>query len=203
MSQTEPEKFASLQEDFYSLATEDLLKKFNTLTNGLTDKQAEEKLKIYGLNEIAKEKKKSIFRKIIEALIEPMALILIVASLLSFFIINDLLEALAIVGVVIINTIISLVQEGKAEKAAEELKKILSPQAKVIRNGNIEVIAAKYLVPGDIIVFESGDIIPTDARVIETIDLLVDESHLPGESDPIQKTSKTIHEKDLRLYEMK
>ena len=203
MPQIEPEKSVSLQEDFYSLATEDLLKKFDSLVNGLTDKQAEEKLKIYGPNEIAKEKKKSIFRKIFDALIEPMALILIVASLLSFFIIDDLLEALAIVAVVIINTIISLFQEGKAEKAAEELKKILSPQSKVIRNGNIEVIAAKYLVPGDIIVFESGDIIPTDARVIESIDLLVDESHLTGESEPIHKTNKTIHEKDLRLYEMK
>jgi len=203
MPQTDSEKLVSLQEDFYSFTIEDLLKKFNTFTNGLTDKQAEEKLKIYGLNEIAKEKKKSILRKIIGALIEPMALILIVASLLSFFIINDLLEAIAILGVVIINTVISLVQEGKAEKAAEELKKILSPQSKVIRNGNIEVIAAKYLVPGDIVVFESGDIIPTDARVIESMDLLVDEAHLTGESQPIKKTNKTLHEKDLRLYEMK
>ena len=203
MSQTDSEKSITLQEDFYSLTIEDLLKKFDSSTDGLKDKDAEERLKIYGLNEIAKEKKKSIFRKIIQALIEPMALILIVASLLSFFIINDLLEAVAILGVVIINTIISLVQEGKAEKAAEELKKILSPQSKVIRNKIIEVIAAKYLVPGDIIVFESGDIIPTDARVIEFTDLLVDEAHLTGESKPIQKTSKTIQEKDLRLYEMK
>ena len=203
MSQIDSEKSNSLQEDFYSLTIEDLLKKFDSSTDGLKDKDAEERLKIYGLNEIAKEKKKSIFRKIIQALIEPMALILILASLLSFFIINDLLEAVAILGVVIINTIISLVQEGKAEKAAEELKKILSPQSKVIRNGFIEVIAAKYLVPGDIIVFESGDIIPTDARVIEFADLLVDEAHLTGESKPIQKTSETMHEKDLRLYEMK
>ena len=203
MPQTDSEKSITLQEDFYSLTIEDLLKKFDSSTDGLKDKDAEERLKIYGLNEIAKEKKKSIFRKIIQALIEPMALILIVASLLSFFIINDLLEAVAILGVVIINTIISLVQEGKAEKAAEELKKILSPQSKVIRNKIIEVIAAKYLVPGDIIVFESGDIIPTDARVIEFTDLLVDEAHLTGESKPIQKTSKTIQEKDLRLYEMK
>ena len=203
MPKTDSEKLVSLQENFYSFTVEDLLKKFNSSINGLIDKQAEEKLKIYGLNEIAKEKKKSILRKIVEALIEPMALILIIASLLSFFIINDILEAIAIVGVVIINTIISLVQEGKAEKAAEELKKILSPQSKVIRNGIIEVIAAKFLVPGDVIVFESGDIIPTDARVIESSDLLIDEAHLTGESEPIHKTSKTLYEKDLRLYEMK
>ncbi len=101
MPQMKTEKSINLQEDFYSQTIEDLLKKFDTSINGLTDNQAEEKLKLYGLNEIAKEKKKSIFRKIFDALIEPMALILIIASLLSFFIINDLLEALAIVGVVI------------------------------------------------------------------------------------------------------
>lgn len=203
MQNQNSEKLTSLQEDYYSLTIEDLLKKFNSSISGLTDKQVEEKIKIYGLNEIAKEKKKSILRKIIEVLIEPMALILIFASLLSFFVLNDLLESVAILGVVVINTIISLAQEGKAEKAADELKKILSPQSKVIRNGIIEVIAAKFLVPGDIILFESGDIVPSDARVIESTDLLVDESHLTGESEPIQKTSKTLHEKDLRLYEMK
>ena len=203
MTQTDSEKLVTLQDDFYSLTLDDLFKKFKSFSYGLTDNQAEEKLKIFGLNEIAKEKRKSIVRKIIAALIEPMALILIVASLLSFFIINDLLEAIAIVAVVIVNTIISLVQEGKAEKAAEELKKILSPQFKVIRNKNIEVIASKFIVPGDIIVFESGDIIPADARVIESIDMLVDESHLTGESVPIQKTNNSINEKNLRLYEMK
>ena len=123
-----------------------------------------------------------------------MALILIIASLLSFFIIQDPLEAIAIVGVVIINTVISLIQEGKAEKAAEELKKILSPQCKVIRNGNVDVIASKFLVPGDIIVFESGDIIPTDARLIEATNILVDEAHLTGESEPIQKNIHQILE---------
>ncbi len=203
MAETDSKNFTTSQEDFYSLSVEDSLKKFNSSPNGLTDKQAEESLKTYGLNEISEEKKKTLIRKIGEALIEPMTLILIIASLLSFFIIKDLLEAIAIVGVVIVNTVISLIQEGKAEKATDELKKILSPQSKVIRNGDIDIIAAKFLVPGDIIVFESGDIIPTDARVIEATNMLVDEAHLTGESEAIQKTDKTLHEKDLKLYEMK
>jgi Ca2+-transporting ATPase len=188
---------------FYTQSIEDLFTTFHSSHQGLSDGQAEKLLRVYGPNEFAKEKKKTIFRKIAEALIEPMALILIIAALLSFFIIHDLLEALAIVGVVIINTIISLIQEGKAEKAAEELKKILSPQCKVLRNGNVEVIASKFLVPGDIIVFESGDIIPTDARVIEATNLLVDEAHLTGESEPIQKNTQKIPETNLKLYEMK
>jgi len=182
---------------------EELFTSFQTSPQGLSQTTAEERLRVYGTNEFAKEKKKTLLRKIIEALIEPMALILIIAALLSFFIINDALEAFAIVAVVIINTIIGLIQEGKAEKAAEELKKILSPQCKVIRDGTIDVIASKFLVPGDVIVFESGDIIPSDARLIEAADLLVDEAHLTGESEPIQKNVQPLAERNLKLYEMK
>ena len=189
--------------NFSHQTIEELFATFQTSSEGLSRTQAEERLRVYGTNEFAKEKKKTILRKIIEALIEPMAVILIIASLLSFFIIQDPLEAIAILGVVIINTIISLVQEGKAEKAAEELKKILSPQCKVIRTGHVDVIASKFLVPGDIIVFESGDIIPTDARIIEETDLLIDEAHLTGESEPIQKNTHQILVKKLELYEMK
>ncbi len=192
-----------LSGNFSSQSIEELFTTFQTSPHGLSETRTEELLRTYGPNEFAQTKKKSILRKVFEALIEPMALILIAASLLSFFIINDLLEALAIVGVVFINTLISLIQEGKAEKAAEELKKILSPQCKVLRNGNVEVIASKFLVPGDIIVFESGDIIPTDARLIEATNMLVDEAHLTGESEPIHKNTHQIHEKNLKLYEMK
>jgi Ca2+-transporting ATPase len=192
-----------LSGNFSSQTLDELFVTFQTSFQGLVETDADERIHIYGPNEFAKEKKKNILRKIVEALIEPMALILIIASLLSFFIIHDLLEALAIVGVVVINTIISLIQEGKAEKAAEELKKILSPQCKVIRNGNIEVIASKFLVPGDVIVFESGDIIPADARLITETNLLVDEAHLTGESEPIHKNIHQIHSTDVKLYEMK
>ncbi|MBN1861693.1 MAG: cation-transporting P-type ATPase [Candidatus Thermoplasmatota archaeon] len=198
----EPEKI-DLSGNFSFQTGEDLFTKFQSSPQGLSEQVAEDRLGIYGPNEFAKAKKKTIFRKVLEALIEPMALILIIAALLSFFIIQDALEAIAIVAVVIINTIISLIQEGKAEKAAEELKKILSPQCKVIRNGNVDVIASKFLVPGDVIVFESGDIIPSDARLIESTDLLVDEAHLTGESEPVLKDTRPIAEKNLKLYEMK
>ena len=198
----EPEKI-DISGNFSFQTTEELFSTFQTSPQGLSDEVAEKRLQKYGTNEFAKAKKKTIFRKILEALIEPMALILIIAALLSFFIIKDAIEALAILGVVIINTIISLIQEGKAEKAAEELKKILSPQCKVIRSGRIDVIASKFLVPGDIIVVESGDIIPGDARLIEVTDLLVDEAHLTGESEPILKNSQPISEKNLKLYEMR
>ncbi|MCX6665110.1 MAG: cation-transporting P-type ATPase [Euryarchaeota archaeon] len=131
-----------------------------------------------------------------------MAFILIIASILSF-IIGDHLEAAVIIGVVIINTIIGIIQDRKAEKEVEALKKMLSPQCKVIRNGNIDVIASRFLVPGDIVLFEAGDIVPADARIIEAKNLLVDEAHLTGESEPIKKIVETLKGSDLKLYEMK
>lgn len=185
----------------YTKTTDELLTLLQSTTNGLTPDQATDRLKTYGLNELAKKKHKSLIIKIFEAMTEAMTVILIIAALLSFFIIHDLLEAIAILGVVIINTIISLYQEGKAEKAAEELQKILSPQCKVIRDGNVEVIASKFLVPGDLILFEAGDIIPADARLIQASGLLIDEAHLTGESEPIQKNDKPLPSPDLKLYE--
>ena len=188
---------------FSSQTLDELFDLFQTSSSGLDEAESLQRVKKYGPNEFAKEKKKGLLRKIIEALIEPMALILIAAALLSFFIIQDLLEALAIVGVVVINTVISLIQEGKAEKAAEELKKILSPQCKVLRSGNVEVIASKFLVPGDVIIFESGDIIPADARLITESNLLIDEAHLTGESEPIHKNIHELPTTDIELYQQK
>ena len=181
------------QQDRYTSQTQDeLLSLLQTSPSGLTPAQAADRLKTHGLNELEKKKKKSLIVKVFDAMTEAMTVILIIAALLSFFIIHDLLEAIAILGVVIINTIISLYQEGKAEKAAEELQKILSPQCKVIRDGNVEVIASKFLVPGDLITFEAGDIIPADARIIHAAGLLIDEAHLTGESDPISKNQHPL-----------
>jgi P-type Ca2+ transporter type 2C len=185
----------------YTKTTDELLTILQSTPNGISPSQAEDRLKTHGLNELAKKKRKSLIIKVFEAMTEAMTVILIIAALLSFFIIHDLLEALAILGVVIINTVISLYQEEKAEKAAEELQKILSPQCKVIRDGNVEVIASKFLVPGDLIIFESGDIIPADARLTHATGLLIDEAHLTGESDPIRKNDKPLAATDLKLYE--
>ncbi|OHD23461.1 MAG: hypothetical protein A2Y34_14110, partial [Spirochaetes bacterium GWC1_27_15] len=173
----------------------------NTSNKGLTEKDSEERIKTYGLNEITPKKKKSLIQKIIELLLEPMVIILFVATIFSF-IIKDFIEGAAILGVVIINTIISLIQDSKAEKAVEELKKILSPQFKVLREGSIEVIASKFIVPGDIIIFEAGDILPADARVIEAKNLLVDEAHLTGESEPVSKKTDLLKGDGLKPYEM-
>lgn len=189
-------------ENFYSKKSDDVLKSFESSINGLSQKDAELKLKTSGLNEITQGKRKSLFSKILDNLKEPMVVILFIASGFSIFI-KDYIEAAVILGVVIINTIVSLIQDKKAEKAVEALKKMLSPQFHVMRDGNIETIASRFIVPGDVIVFEAGDIIPADARIFEGTNLLLDEAHLTGESEPIVKHSDAIDEKGLRLYEMK
>ncbi|HOF34125.1 MAG TPA: cation-transporting P-type ATPase [Spirochaetota bacterium] len=189
-------------EEFYSVTVQESLSKLDSSSDGLKQSVIEERLKKFGLNEFSDAKKKSIFRKIFDSLIEPMVLILFVATAFSFAI-GDYIEGAAILGVVIINTIIGLIQDGKAEKAVEELRKILSPQFKVIRDGNIEIIASKHIVPGDVIVFESGDIIPADVRVLEGKNILSDEAHLTGESEPVSKEDALIAKEGLRLYEMK
>ena len=188
--------------EFTSIDTEKSLLKLESSHLGLISTQEEQLRKTYGFNEIPEKRKETFVHKIITALIEPMAFVLIIASVLSY-IIGDFLEAAVITGVVVINTIIGLIQDRKAEKEVEALKKMLSPQCKVIRNGNIDVIASRFLVPGDIVLFEAGDIVPADARVIEAKNLLVDEAHLTGESEPIEKTVETLTGSDLKLFEMK
>ncbi|MCX7677918.1 MAG: cation-transporting P-type ATPase [Spirochaetes bacterium] len=186
---------------YYSCSISESFNLLQSSPMGISNEEAHRRLATYGYNEITQQKKKSLLRKLLDYLLEPMALILFVASAFSFAI-KDFIEGFAITGVVIINTIISLIQDRKAEKAVEELKKILSPQFKVLRNGAIEIIASKLLVPGDIILCEAGDIIPADARIIEAKNLLVDEAHLTGESDAVSKIEDSIPG-DLQLFEMK
>ncbi len=191
--------------DLRELVSADINKTLSLLDTsfrGLSKEQADDFLKIYGPNEIEKGSKKSLLEKIIDSLIEPMVIILFVAAAFSL-VIGNRIEAIAILGVVIINTAISLIQDGKAERAVEELKKMLSPQFRVLRNDVVEIIASRFIVPGDILVFESGDIIPADSRIIEANCVLVDEAHLTGESEPIEKVSDAIKKADPRLYEMK
>lgn len=188
-------------EDFYLISAEDSIKRLDSSSYGLNSKKEEEFRKIYGFNEIPEKKKKSLIVKIIELLIEPMPLILIIAAIISALI-YDILDSIVIMGVVVINTVISLYQDRKAEKEVEALKKMLSPQSKVIRNGNVDIIASRFIVPGDIILFESGDIIPADSRIIDAHNVLVDEAHLTGESKPIQKNTKKLTGDNLKFYEM-
>lgn len=187
--------------EVYSLNKNSLFQKLGTNSEGLIEAEVQLRIKKNGLNDIYIEKKSSLLKKILDSLLEPIIVILFIAAIFSFLI-GDKIDAVAILGVVFINTIISIIQDRKAENAVGALKKMLAPQAKVIRGGNSEIIAARYLVPGDIVFFEAGDIIPADCRIIEAAHLLVDESALTGESKAIEKISQELKSRDLKLFEM-
>lgn len=189
-------------EEFSRIEAEESLIRFSTSLEGLKEEVANELLLKYGFNEFQEVKKRSLLERFIGYLLEPMSVVLGCASVFSF-IIRDWIEGAAIMGVVIINSVIGLFQEGKAERAVKELKKILAFQTKVIRNGELKIIPSRLLVPGDIIFFEAGDVISADCRVIEGNGILVDESHLTGESEPISKNSSPIMAGDIPLYEMR
>lgn len=185
----------------YNRTDQEVLNDLRSSRQGLSSEQAESRLEQYGPNELSEAERESLLKKIYHSLAEPVILILLAAGLFSL-IIGDWIEALAITGVVAINTIIGIMQDYKAENAVAELKKMLSPQAKVIRNSETQIIAARFIVPGDMIVLEAGDIVPADLRIIEASSLLLDEAHLTGESKPIEKKNCLLTGNTLKPYEM-
>ncbi len=165
-------------------------------TNGLTDNEVSKRHNVYGKNEIPDIKKEGIFKKLINQFNDYMIIILLIAAAISFVIAvyegkNDFVEPVVIICIVILNAIIGVIQEEKAEKALEELQKLSQPTTSVLRNGEIKRINACELVPGDIIMLKAGDFVPADSRLIESVELSADESSLTGESHPVQKDAKS------------
>lgn len=167
--------------------TNDVVKNLKTdSSRGLTQADAKERLNEYGLNQLKAGKKKSLGQKILDQLLDPMVILLVVASILSAFT-GDVVEAVIIIAIVIINAIMSIIQEGKAENSVEALQKMSSPEASVIRDGVKKKVKAEEIVPGDLVVIETGDIIPADMRLLDSSNLQVDESSLTGESVSAEK----------------
>lgn len=175
---------------------QELLKKLNVDPSlGLSKDQVEKYQSEFGFNELASKKKESIIIKFLKQFKDILIIILILAAVVSLIINpDDLIESLIIFLVVIINAVLGVYQESKAEKSLEALKKLSSPQAKVLRDGNIIHVESRDLVVGDIIFVEAGDFVPADARILEEANLKVDESSLTGESVPVEKDSGEINE---------
>ena len=157
--------------------------------NGLSPAQAEEKLRRYGPNQLAGKKKTSLALRFFAQLRDPMILVLLAAAALSLAASGgeDWVEAVIILGIVLLNAVISISQENSAEKALEALQKMSAPQAKVIRGGRQQRLDTALLVPGDLLVLEAGDLVPADARILQCADLKTDESAMTGESLPVTK----------------
>ena len=154
--------------------------------SGLKAAEAAKRLEHFGRNELQEKKRQSFLSKLVNQFKDVMVLILIAAALVSGFL-GEWLDAGVILAIVVINAILGLVQEGKAERAIEALKKMTSPQARVIRDGEQQIIEAACLVPGDLILLEAGDIVPADIRLLESVVMKAEEASLTGESVPVEK----------------
>jgi P-type Ca2+ transporter type 2C len=160
---------------------------------GLTSEEVKERLTKYGENKLAAKKGKSLIQLFFAQLNDAMIYILLGAALISG-ILGELSDAIIIALVILINAIVGLIQESKAEKALEALKKLSTPKAIVKRDGELMEIASEEVVPGDIVIIDAGRYIPCDLRLIETANLQIEESALTGESVPVDKNSDLVLE---------
>ncbi|NLM77121.1 MAG: cation-translocating P-type ATPase [Ruminococcaceae bacterium] len=160
---------------------------------GLTAEQVQENLLRYGQNVLQQQKKKPLFLKFLEQFKDAMIVILLLAAAVSFAVAvheqESFFEPILIVAIVILNAVIGLIQENKAEKALDALRQMSSPQAMVIRHGQKQNIPASQLVPGDLIEIQAGDFVPADARVVDAFNLKAEESALTGESASVEKSA--------------
>ncbi|MCF8001896.1 MAG: HAD-IC family P-type ATPase [Halanaerobiales bacterium] len=160
---------------------------------GLSQSEAEQRLEEYGPNTLKRGSQVSPWDIFISQFKNIIVILLIIASSISFFI-GDTIEGIAILAVIIINALFGFITEYRAEKSVEELKKMVTTQAKVLRNGKIKEIDSKNVVPGDILIIEEGDRVTADGRLIEADNLALDESALTGESEPVSKHTDKIEE---------
>lgn len=168
--------------------------------NGLSSEEALKRLKENGYNQLKEAKKESLLIKFLNQFKDTLTLILLVAALVSYVVEpTEWVDSVIILVVVIINAILGVVQENKAEKSLEALKKMSAPSAKVIRDGVASVIDAKELVVGDVLLLEAGDCVGSDARIIESHNLQIDESALTGESVPVNKYAEPLEMSDVPL----
>lgn len=180
----------------YLQSKEDVLNDLQVGENGLSTSEAEARLEKNGKNKLAEGKKESLIHRFFKQLAEPMTIILIVAAVISgvLAIVEKEFptDVIIIMAVVLINAVLGVLQESKAEKALEALEKIAAATSKVIRDGHQITVKSEDLVVGDIIVLEAGDAVPADCRIIECASLKIEEAALTGESVPVDKKDGTL-----------
>ena len=181
----------------WTIASAQVLTQTNTNENGLTDEEVPIRQK-NGYNELAAKPPKTIMQMLKEQLFDPMILILLGAALFSA-ILGEYIEAIIISSIVVLNTIIGIVQERKAQSSLAALRDMSAPMAHVVRNGKEKLIPAKELVVGDIVNLHDGDMVPADMRLIETANLKIQEASLTGESVPVKKDANAILAQDCAL----
>ncbi|GAB4234315.1 MAG: cation-transporting P-type ATPase [Chlamydiales bacterium] len=187
--------------NWHEISHEEVLRKLEAKKTGLSRQESKQRLKEFGKNALEKEEQQSIIELFIHELNNPLIYLLLIASLLSFFV-GHVVDATVILLIVVMNATLGIWQSYRAEKAIAALKELTAIKANVVRDGKLKKINAENVVPGDLVEIETGDVIPADLRLIETNDLEIDESSLTGESMPVQKIEKEC-EADAPLAERK
>ena len=172
---------------FYSQDEATVLQEMESTKDGLSDTQASKRISEYGPNSIELGKNRSTLQKFLDQFKDFMIIVLLFAAIISATVGNEIADAIIILAVVIINAVLGVVQEQKAEEAIEALQKMASPLANVRRNGRIVQLKSEEIVPGDIVVLEAGDVVPADIRLYNISSMKVEEAALTGESVPVDK----------------
>lgn len=194
---------------WHTLRKEDVLKILVTNEKtGLSEKEVLKRQEKDGKNKLQEKKKESLIIKFLKQFNDFMIIILIIASIISAVVSkvqgeNDYIDSIIIIGIVIFNSLMGVIQEAKAEKSIEALKKMTPQMAKVIRDGKTKEILAEELVKGDIIILEAGNYVPADARILESYNLKIEESSLTGETEPSLKEANQTYSKDIPLGDRK
>lgn len=193
-----------MTKNWFNLTVEETVQELETdQKKGLSNTEIEKRRNNYGFNELKAKKKKSLIIKFLEQFKDFMIIVLIISAIISGIVgISEgegPTDTIIILIVVFVNAIIGLIQENKAEKSLEALKKLSSHVAKVIREGKLLIIPSKELVPGDLVIIETGDYVPADLRIIEDINLKSQESALTGESVPVEKMSEKIDDEKVAI----
>ena len=184
---------------WYKKSKNEILQELNVdKKNGLSSTEALRRLEKYGKNKLETKKKKTLFKQFLSQLKDVMIYILIIAAIISAFL-GEISDALIILLVIIINAVIGVIQESKAEKALDALKELSTPKALVKRDGSLKEILSEDIVPGDIVIIDAGRYIPGDLRLIDTANLKIEESAFTGESVPSEKDASFLPDKEIPI----
>src|SRR5512143_100829 len=190
------------QKAWHALETEQVLRDLKVHDQGLPFDEAAERLERYGHNQLEEAKRAGFWAMLWEQINNFVVILLIAASLVSALL-GEWVDASAILAIVVLNTVMGIVQERRAEEALAALKRLAAPEAHVLREGHRTTIPARNLVPGDIVFLEAGNYVPADIRLLEAVNLRVEEASLTGESLPVQKNAASVLDKDVALGDRK
>jgi len=190
------------EQEWHALKAEEVLLHLKVQDRGLSSGESKKRLEHYGPNQLKEAPRPTFLQTLWEQLNNFVVILLIIASVISALL-GDYVEAAAIMAIVVLNAVLGIVQERRAEEALAALKKLAAPDAQVLRDGRRKTVPAYELVPGDIVFLEAGNFIPADIRLLEAVNLRVEEASLTGESLPVQKNAAKVLDRDVPLGDRK